>query len=106
MNITQEFLSPLEIRLTLTLSPEDYRPRVEKGLKEVRKNIKMPGFRPGMVPDGLIRKQYGLSVLQEEMGKLVNDHLMDYARQNNMDFLGSPYRCRVTSPSPTGWKTE
>lgn len=102
MNITQEFLSPLEIRLTLTLSPEDYRPRVEKGLKEVRKNIKMPGFRPGMVPDGLIRKQYGLSVLQEEMGKLVNDHLMDYASQNNMDFFGQPLPVPGHEPFPNG----
>jgi len=102
LNISQEFLSPLEIRLTLTLNPEDYRPRVEKGLKEVRKNIKMPGFRPGMVPDGLIRKQYGLSVLQEEMGKLVNDHLMDYARQNNMDFFGQPLPVVGHEPFPNG----
>jgi trigger factor len=102
LNISQEFLSPLEIRLTLTLGPEDYRPRVEKGLKEVRKNIKMPGFRPGMVPDGLIRKQYGLSVLQEEMGKLVNDHLMDYARQNNMDFFGQPLPVAGHEPFPNG----
>ncbi len=102
MNISQEFRSPLEVRLTMTLSPEDYRPRVEKGLKDVRKNIKMPGFRPGMVPNGLIRKQYGLSILQEEMGKLVNDHLMDYARQNNMDFFGQPLPVLGHEPFPNG----
>jgi len=102
LNISQEFLSPLEVRLTLTLSPEDYRPQVEKGLKEVRKKIKMPGFRPGMVPDGLIRKQYGLSVLQEEMGRLVNDHLMDFARHNGMDFFGQPLPVVGHEPFPNG----
>lgn len=102
MNISQEFTAPLEVRLTMTLTPEDYRPRMEKGLKEVRKNIKMPGFRPGMVPEGLIRKQYGMSVLQEEMGRLVNDHLMDYARQNEMDFFGQPLPVVHHDPFPNG----
>jgi trigger factor len=102
LNISQEYLSSLEVRLTLTLAPDDYRPRVEKGLKEVRKNIKMPGFRPGMVPDGLIRKQYGMSVLQDELGRLVNDQLMEYARLNNMDFFGQPLAVVGHEPFPHG----
>ena len=62
----------------------------------------MPGFRPGMVPDGLIRKQYALSILQDEMGKLVNDHLIDHARQNNMDFFGQPLPVVGHEPFPNG----
>ncbi|MFM7497305.1 MAG: trigger factor, partial [Bacteroidota bacterium] len=54
MNISVEYPSNLEARLTLNLTPEDYQPKVDKALKDLRKNIKMPGFRPGMVPAGLV----------------------------------------------------
>ena len=90
MNITVEYPSSLEARLTLSLVPEDYQPRVDKALKDLRKNIKMPGFRPGMVPAGLVLKNYGMSVLQEELSRVVNDQLMDYARAEGLDFFGQP----------------
>ena len=90
MNITVEYPSSLEARLTLSLTPEDYQPRVDKALKDLRKNIKMPGFRPGMVPSGLVLKNYGMSVLQEELSRVVNDQLMDYARAEGLDFFGQP----------------
>jgi trigger factor len=50
----------------------------------------MPGFRPGMVPAGLVLKNYGMSVLQEELSRVVNDQLMDYARAEGLDFFGQP----------------
>ena len=90
MNITVEYPSSLEARLTLSLTPDDYQPRVDKALKDLRKNIKMPGFRPGMVPSGLVLKNYGMSVLQEELSRVVNDQLMDYARAEGLDFFGQP----------------
>jgi trigger factor len=90
LNITVEYPSNLEARLTLSLAPEDYQPRVDKALKDLRKNIKMPGFRPGMVPAGLVLKNYGMSVLQEELSRVVNDQLMDYARAEGLDFFGQP----------------
>ena len=90
MNISVEYPSSLEARLTLSLTPDDYQPRVDKALKDLRKNIKMPGFRPGMVPAGLVLKNYGMSVLQEELSRVVNDQLMDYARAEGLDFFGQP----------------
>jgi trigger factor len=77
LNITVEYPSSLEARLTLSLTPDDYQPRVDKALKDLRKNIKMPGFRPGMVPSGLVLKNYGMSVLQEELSRVVNDQLIN-----------------------------
>jgi trigger factor len=90
LNISVEYPSSLEARLTLSLTPDDYQPRVDKALKDLRKNIKMPGFRPGMVPAGLVLKNYGMSVLQEELSRVVNDQLMDYARAEGLDFFGQP----------------
>jgi len=102
LNIQIEYQTTLEARLTLQLEPEDYRPRVLKALKDLRKNLKMPGFRPGMVPEGLVKAQYGLPVLQEELGKIVNDSLMDYARTHQLDYFGQPLPVKGHNPFDAG----
>ena len=43
--------------LTVTIEEDDYKNDVEKELKNYRKHANVPGFRPGQVPMGLIRRQ-------------------------------------------------
>lgn len=50
----------------------------------------MPGFRKGMVPMGLIKKQYGVSVLLEEVDKLLQEKVGEYIRENKVNMLGTP----------------
>jgi len=45
--------------MTLTVEEADYKEAVEKTLKNYRKKANIPGFRPGMVPMGMIKRQYG-----------------------------------------------
>src|SRR5690606_9125060 len=59
-------------------------------LKKYRKNISLPGFRPGNVPMGLVKKKYGPSILAEEMNKIVNDSLNKHIRDNELNVLGNP----------------
>ena len=72
MNITKENVDELNAVLKITLDEGDYSERVEKVLKDYRKTATMPGFRPGKVPAGLIKKLYGTAVLVEEINKLVS----------------------------------
>ena len=58
--------------LTLTVEEADYKENVEKTLKNYRKKANIPGFRPGMAPMGMIKRQFGTSVKVDEMG-LTND---------------------------------
>ena len=55
-----------------------------------------------MVPAGLVLKNYGLSVLQEELSRLVNDQLMDYARTEGLDFFGQPLPVSGHNPFEKG----
>ena len=50
----------------------------------------MPGFRKGMVPMTLLKKQYGTSVLVEEVDKLMQEKVNEYIRENKVDMLGAP----------------
>ena len=62
MKITFDCADKINGLLTMTIEPADYQEAVEKTLKNYRKKAQVPGFRPGMVPMGMIKKQYGTAV--------------------------------------------
>ena len=63
MNISLQNVDKVSALLTLKLEKADYQEKVEKTLKTYRQKANIPGFRPGMVPMGLIKKQFGKAVL-------------------------------------------
>jgi trigger factor len=90
MNITQENTDKLNAILNVKVEQADYAERVEKVLKDYRRQAKVDGFRPGMVPMGLIKKMYHTPVLVDEVNKLVSESLFNYLQENKVNILGEP----------------
>ncbi|WP_291857649.1 trigger factor [Marinilabilia sp.] len=90
MNIEKEQIDDLNAVVHLTIEKDDYEPRVENVLKDYRKKVNMPGFRPGKVPASLVKKMYGKAVLVDEINKLVSENLSSYITDNKLDILGEP----------------
>jgi trigger factor len=90
MNITREDIGNLNAVLKVELTPEDYQAKVEKTLKEHQRKANLPGFRPGKVPFGVIKKMYGGSITAEELNKTVSESLNSYILENKLELLGSP----------------
>lgn len=90
MNITKEQIDDLNAVVKVAVSKEDYQDKVEKILKDYRKQANIPGFRKGQVPMGLIKKQYGKAVLVDEINKLLQDNLNKYLTEEKLDVLGNP----------------
>ncbi|MBR5988937.1 trigger factor [Prevotella aff. ruminicola Tc2-24] len=90
MKITFDCADKINGLLTMTVEPADYQEQVEKTLKSYRKKAQVPGFRPGMVPMGLIKKQYGTAVKVDEVNKLMGEKLYEYIRENKIQMLGEP----------------
>jgi len=90
MDITQENIDELNAVLRVKVVAEDYLPKVESALKEHQKKASIPGFRPGKVPTGMIKKMYGKSILVEAINKLLNDSLYTYLNENKIEVLGNP----------------
>ncbi len=90
MNITQENTDKLNAILNVKVEQADYAERVEKVLKDYRRQAKVDGFRPGKVPMGIIKKMYHTPVLVDEVNKLVSESLFDYLKENNVNILGEP----------------
>lgn len=76
--------------LTLTVEEGDYKADVEKKLKEYRRRANMPGFRPGQVPMGLIRRQMGNSVKVDIINELLGKEMQKYITDNKLAVLGQP----------------
>ena len=90
MKITFDCPDKINGVLTMTIEPADYQEKVEKTLKDYRKKAQVPGFRPGMVPMGMIKKQYGTAVKVDEVNRLMGEKLYEYVRENKIQMLGEP----------------
>ena len=90
MNISLQNIDALNAVLTAEIVPADYEENVKKAIKEFCKKASMPGFRPGKVPAGLVKKQYGTSILAEEVNKILQEKLYGYIRENKVNMLGEP----------------
>ena len=90
MDIQKQQSDELNAVVTISLSQSDYQPKVEDALKKVQKRASMPGFRPGKVPAGMIRKMYGTSVMVDEINKMLNDAIYQYITENKIEILGNP----------------
>ncbi|MDD3194765.1 MAG: trigger factor [Paludibacter sp.] len=90
MNIVRKDHDSVNATLTISIEKADYSEKVEKTLRDYRKKANIPGFRPGMVPMGLLKKMYGKSILAEEINKMLSDELYKYIQENNVNILGEP----------------
>ncbi len=81
MNIVRKDIDALNAQLLVQITPSDYSEKVEKTLKDYKRKANIPGFRPGMVPGGLLKKMYGKAIKVDEVNKVVSDAL-------NLNLLG------------------
>jgi len=90
MNITRENIDDLNAVLNIQIEKTDYEGKVESVLKDYRKKANIKGFRPGMVPIGLIRKMYGKTVKVEEINKTISESIHKYLHDEKLEILGDP----------------
>lgn len=76
--------------MTIIVEESDYKEKVEKSLKDYRKQANIPGFRKGMAPMGLIKKQYGEYLKLDTINKVVGEELYKYIKDNKINMLGEP----------------
>lgn len=90
MNISFEAPDKINGLLTITLEKDDYQPEVDKVLKDYRKRANVPGFRPGQVPMGLVKRQFGAAAKSDVVNKMLGEKLYEYVRENKIQMLGEP----------------
>ena len=90
MKITLNKKNKLTGIITIEINKDDYEQNVNDVLKRYSKTAKIPGFRKGFVPIGLVKKQYGNAVKVDEINKLLDSSLKKYIQDEKLDILGGP----------------
>ncbi len=88
MNITREQRDGGLNIVKVVVGEADYGQAVEKQLREYKRKANVPGFRPGMVPMGIVKKMYGKHVVAEESYRLATNSVFEYLQKENIDYVG------------------
>ena len=88
MNITREQREGGLSILKVVVGEADYGQAVEKQLREYKRKANVPGFRPGMVPMGIVKKMYGKHVVAEQSYHLASNSVFEYLQKENIDYVG------------------
>lgn len=90
MNVTLNKTDNVNGVISIEMERADFQGNVDKALNQYRRKASIPGFRPGKVPMGVVKKLYGTSVLAEEVNNLINSSLSNYIQENKLPILGEP----------------
>ena len=90
MKITKEDIDALNSVVKIDITANDYQEKVDSQLDDYRRKANIPGFRKGHVPMSLVKKQYGKSVMIDEVNKLLQESLNKFLVEEKLDVLGNP----------------
>lgn len=90
MNIARKDIDATSAIITMNIVKADYEEAVEKTLRKYRQKANVPGFRPGNVPMGMVKKMFGKAAMADEINNIISEKLLAYIKDNNIQILGEP----------------
>jgi len=85
-----ENLGTLERRISMSVPVADIERKVDERLKQLARNVKLAGFRPGKVPMKIVVQQYGPQVRNEVLSDAVQKEFGDAVKEANLKVAGYP----------------
>ncbi|HPI96974.1 MAG TPA: trigger factor family protein, partial [Gammaproteobacteria bacterium] len=82
MQISIDKNEGLERNLTVSIPAEDIKSKVADKLKEISKQVKIKGFRPGRVPNNVLNNKFGKHARQEVLGEMMNSIIQDAVKEH------------------------
>lgn len=103
VNITK--LPKSEIELKIEVPPEEWHEFVEEAAKELSRDLKIAGFRPGYVPLKLVEEKIGTAkILEQAAHHCVQKSYVRAILDNNIEAIGKPEISVLKIPAP--YRTE
>lgn len=98
MNISKVDTGELTAMLKVEIAESDYSQNLNNELKKLARDAAIPGFRPGKVPVGMIKKRFGTSVLVDVINKLLSTELNNYLKDSELRMFGEPIPSTQQTP--------
>ncbi len=104
MNITTESVGPTEVTLSIAMEPEDEEPFISRTYRQVVKQVRIPGFRPGKAPRSIVESHVGRAVLiQEALDFMVPETLDQVLKNENLEAFSEP-QLEILETEPVSFK--
>ncbi|MBI3481144.1 MAG: trigger factor [Nitrosomonadales bacterium] len=85
-----ETVSALERRLNASIPQQDIRSQVSARLRNIGRNVKISGFRPGKAPAKVIEQYYGAQAYQDALNDALQRSFSEASEINNLRVAGAP----------------
>jgi trigger factor len=90
MKTTLEDLSQVRKKLVIEIGPQEADRRIDAAYRDLGKTARIPGFRPGRIPRGILESRFGPQVLEDLTRELVNETLPMAAEEAKLVPLAMP----------------
>ncbi|MGB9039552.1 MAG: trigger factor, partial [Acinetobacter calcoaceticus] len=90
MQVTTEAVSGVARRLNVSVPTSRINEQFEARLKRTAKTVKINGFRPGKVPENVVRREYGAGIYQEVVNDIIRDSVFEAIQQEKINAVGMP----------------
>ena len=90
MQVTEENNEGLQREFVITLEASEIDEKVQSRLREIGKNQKIPGFRPGKAPMSILKQRFGQAVMGEVLERAVGDSSQQVIQERGLRPAGQP----------------
>lgn len=90
MQVSVENIGGLERRVTVQIPADEIQQKVDSRLRELCKQAKIKGFRPGRVPMSVVRQRYGKQIRLEVTSEAMQTSLQQAIRDEKLRPVSAP----------------
>ena len=90
MEVTVEKSSSLQRKLKVKVPSDQLQQKIDLRLREIGKQVKLKGFRPGRIPHKVLKQRYGKSVQREIVTELVQSSLFEAIEKESLRPASNP----------------
>lgn len=91
MQVTVEDLSTVKKALHIEIPGEQVTQAVDNAYQDLKKSVKVKGFRPGKIPRSTLERMYKKDVYADVSQKLIQDAFAEAIRKEQLAFIGTPH---------------
>ena len=84
MQVTESKADGLKHEFKIVVPAAAIQEKVDARLVEIGHTVRLPGFRPGKAPMGILKKKYGPAALKEVVEELINDSTRKTIEENKI----------------------
>jgi trigger factor len=106
MQVSVERTSELSRKMTVSIPEEIISEKVEAKLKSLAREVKVAGFRPGKVPQNVIKAKFGAKARNDVTGEIIQSSYFDALKQQDLNPAGMPHIHPVESTEGFSYTAE